>query len=460
MNKKALLLTAAFLSACIITALLFFSLNSFHYQRALGFQVLPDGNILVTDGGGALWTNTGSKVFIINKKGKVLWKYEKGISFAHSAVMRQNGNILIPDTNNDRLIEVNKAGEIIFSSENWNNGTGLYSDGTKMDYPNFVMETPEGNLLISSRYSSSVIESDWQGNTVWVYKKLRLQHAPVRLENGNTLISDSDGNRIIEVDRKGKTVWEYKNGLNWPRHARRLKSGNTLIADSNNNRVLEVAPDGKTVFEFGKGVLAWPYQADELESGNILIADAQRGKLIEVDRQGNVVWKFQRSNELLMWLKLPSKVKNGGAEQLNAKGLPKHWYVCDLVSPEGGTWSADKNIKFSGDVSFRIDGVGGEGQNRFWGQYLKVKKGAKSVVLSCMIRTKDVKEGAGMSINFVNRDRGLRGGVNSRIFKGGSEWTEIIITSAVPENAAVIGIVLSLVGPGTAWWDDVRLSYK
>src|SRR6056297_3186279 len=101
--KKIIITTSAVFAAAVISLFFLLKQPDFHFQRALGFQILGSGNILVTDGGGYDWTNTGSKVFIINRKGEVLWKYEKGINFAHSAVKLKNKNILIPHTNNDRI---------------------------------------------------------------------------------------------------------------------------------------------------------------------------------------------------------------------------------------------------------------------------------------------------------------------------------------------------------------------
>lgn len=431
--------------------------NNFHFQRALGFQILKNGNILVTDGGGYKLKNEGSKVFIIDFKGNILWKYDENIKFAHSAIQLRNENILIPDTNNDRLIEVDFNKKIVWSSEMWGNGTGKMSNGIKMDYPNFVQELENGHFLISDRYNSSIWEVDRTGKIFWSYNKTKLQHAPYQIDNGNIIIADSENNKIIEINKKGEKIWEYFSGLNWPRFAQRLKNGNTLITDSNNHRIIEVTKDGRIVFEYGKGELSMPYQAEELADGDILIADGQHGRLIKIDRKGKIKWRFEKKKFLLLdWLLLPSQIKNGGAEELEKNGLPRYWTACDLLAPDEGIFSIDKKEKFSGKNSFKIEANSGMNKNKMWGYFLK-NINAKKISLKCMIKTKNVKGGAGVSINFADSRVGLLGGMNSKIYNNDTEWTELVIVAPVPKGTKVIAVLLSLVGTGTVWWDDVKL---
>ncbi len=454
--KKLFIISGALLIAAAIFLFFLLKQPSFHFQRALGFQILKNGNILVTDGGGYDWTNTGSKVFIINRKGRVLWEYNKGVNFAHSAVKLKNNNILIPDTNNDRIVEVSPDKKIVWESRQWGNGTGKLSDGTIIDYPNYIEEAENGRFLLSARYSGAVFETNRKGKVFWSYKKLKKQHAPRRLKNGNTLIADSHGNRIIEVNRDGEIVWQYSKGLRWPRYADRLKNGNTLITDSNNDRILEITPGGEVVFEYGKGILAKPYQANELENGNIMISDAQHARLLEINRNKKIVWKYSSKNPEAVWLKMPFEMKNAGAEKLDENMMPLNWRVCDMIAPDAGIWSVDEKVSCEGENSFKISGKGNYGINKFWGQYIK-NIGGKKIKVSFMIKTKDVKQGAGVSINFVDFKGGIIGGVNSKAFKGDNNWTEILILTQVPDKTAVIGVTLSLVGPGTAWWDAGKM---
>ena len=101
--RIAVPVTAVLFLALSVAALALYLPGSdgFFFQRALGFQVLPDGDFLVTDGGGADWSDRGSKVFIIDAGGRLRWLHEGDLHFAHSSIMLRNGNILVPDTNAD-----------------------------------------------------------------------------------------------------------------------------------------------------------------------------------------------------------------------------------------------------------------------------------------------------------------------------------------------------------------------
>lgn len=427
----------------------------FEFQRALGFQVLGDGTILVTDGGGADFSDTGSKVFVIDRKGRRLWRDSAGLRFAHSAVRLSNGNVLVPDTNADRLVELGPSGTPVWSSAEWGNGTGLLSDGTRLDYPNHAVELSGGRWLVSGRYNDRVFETDRSGTVYWSFGGTRKQHAPRRLANGNTLIADSDGNRIIEVDPDGQVVWQYAEGLAWPRFAQRLANGDTLITDSNHHRVLQVTSEGQVVFEYGQGVLATPYQAEELPGGTIMIADAQHGRLLEIDREKRIVWRYERKSPFRRWLAMPTRLENGGAED-GTSGKPDSWIVCDLLGPDDAEWLRDEDARCEGSASFSIRAGSGQGLNRWWGQYVGTLKSG-TVTLRARVRTRGVLQGAGISVTFVDARGGILGGANSGAVSGDTDWRELVIIAPSPRETAVLGVSLSLIGPGQAWWDDVRL---
>ena len=150
---------------------------------------------------------------------KVVWQYGTGtngsgpgqLNNPNSAELLENGHILIADENNNRVIEVNRKGEI------------------KWQYP----ATPDPSLLSGAAFAS-------------------------RLPNGHTLITDSNNNRIIEVDHAGNVKWTFvtntRSGSNpnpLPTRAVRLENGYTLISDQFNHQVIEVDHGGNIVFTQG-----------------------------------------------------------------------------------------------------------------------------------------------------------------------------------------------------------------
>ena len=234
-------------------------------------HVLPNGNILTH-------TSSTLTVEIEPKKKEIVWKYESkpkegyaGKIEVHSFQRLADGNTMIAEGGNSRIIEVNAEGKI-------------------------VKEVP-----------LKVKQSNAHRDTRRVRK----------LDSGNYLVCQEGEGAAREYDPSGKVVWEYaldlgarkRSGGHGPEghgvelfSAYRLANGNTLIGGGNNNRVLEVDKDGKIVWQVDQGdlpgvTLAWVTALQVLPNGNVIIGNCHAGEknpqLIEVNRDKKVVWTFQ-----------------------------------------------------------------------------------------------------------------------------------------------------------------------
>ncbi|MBL8727112.1 MAG: hypothetical protein JNM25_01690 [Planctomycetes bacterium] len=190
------------------------------------------------------------------------------------------GFTLIADYSDNRVVEVDDQGRIVFVLEEI---LGAW-DAECLD---------NGNLLITEFSVSRVQEVDRKGKTVWMFEDLKNPYDADRLPNGNTLIADTFGSRVIEVDHGGNIVWSYANDIR-PFDCDRLPNGNTLIADQLKDRVIEVSPAGEIVWEIKN--LPSAHDADRLPNGNTLITLRNKGSVIEVDRDGKVVWELNGLN--------------------------------------------------------------------------------------------------------------------------------------------------------------------
>ncbi|HEX7916810.1 hypothetical protein [Rudaea sp.] len=178
-------------------------LSSFPGQHGLFVMITDQGN---------------QRVILVDLKKNIVWQYgTTGVSGSgpnqlnnpNSAELLENGNVLIADESNNRVIEVKPADNSI------------------------VATFTEGGMLSGAAFAS-------------------------RLDNGDTLISDSGNNSIVEVDAHDAIVWQYatnaqagSNPNPAPTRGIRLRNGNTLISDQFNNRVIEVTKDGTIVFQQG-----------------------------------------------------------------------------------------------------------------------------------------------------------------------------------------------------------------
>ena len=229
------------------------------------------------------------------------------------------GNILIADQFNNRVIEIEPSGKIVWSfgrgpddftaksvigvndAERVGSWTLMAGTGTPAGV---IPQAPDGVP------DNRVILVDQKGKIVWQYGQFgqtgsgpNQLNTPVQctfLPDFNILITDQANNRIIEVNFAKKIVWQYPGSntneadqLNGPNSAELLENGHILIADQGNNRAIEVTRGDKIVRMFTAGgtanIVAF---ASRLKNGDTLLTDAGNSRAVEVDANDNIVWQY------------------------------------------------------------------------------------------------------------------------------------------------------------------------
>ncbi|HLH53267.1 MAG TPA: hypothetical protein VKY92_06585, partial [Verrucomicrobiae bacterium] len=283
------------------------------------------------------------------------------------------GDILIADQFNNRAIEVDPSGKIL-----WQFGLGpndfspqsiigcndaqrvgeftlMAGTGTP---PGVIPQAPNGAV------DNRVILVDPRGRIVWQYGQFgqtgsdfNLLSTPVQstfLPTFHVLITDQGNNRIIEVDLHKRIVWQFPGSnitasaqLNSPNSAELLENGHVLIADENNNRAIEVTRDDQIVHTFtAGGSLGACAFASRLPNGHTLLTDASNSRAVEVDAMDNIVWQFVTDTDpSSVAAPLPTRairLRNGDtliSDQFNNRVI--------RVSPDGKT-VADYGLPLAG----------------------------------------------------------------------------------------------------------------
>ncbi len=226
----------------------------------------------------------------------VMYPQDSNVEAVDTSGTYGEGTTLICDNTNQRVIEVDEDGTILWSWE---------SDGV---HPVDAERLSGGvTMIVEVDYSSypyygRVIEVDPDGGIIWELGGLNLPYDAERLDNGNTLIACQHGNRVIEVEPDHDVVWEVSNNLkntartwlSYPIDVERLDNGNTLITDMYNDRVIEVEPDFDVVWETPWSGWLTLQDAKRLDNGNTLICSSSPGwnKVLEVDSSYNIVWEY------------------------------------------------------------------------------------------------------------------------------------------------------------------------
>lgn len=410
---------------------------------------LKNGNTLIADAGDE--TGAGSEIIEVNPEGQIVWQYGEGLRFAHSAQRLLNGNTLIADTTNNRVIEVNPAGEIVFTSDDWGNKTGMLSDGSHLHYPNDAHQLDDGNLIITDRNNNRCVIVDKKGNVKWTYDKdIVHPHNCDMLPNGNVIIADSDGKKVKEVNKDKEIVWQYGDGsshiLDWPRDADRLENGNTLITDSKNKRVIEVDHDGNLVWEYKVPYFCNFYEADKLPDGNVLISDQQHHRVIEVDPYGNIIWMFTNYCNTNI---IHRKISNGSFKERGEDGLPKDWILYSRFSEGGGRVIWDETAKPRPCPGLEYDRSG----VLCLQQVIAVKPG-RLYRMAGRLKTQEMAEGsfAYLQMAFLDAYGGLvqdaAKAPKGNLFTGDNDWTEDSLEAIAPEEATAVELRVAICGKG------------
>ncbi|HYL21988.1 MAG TPA: PQQ-binding-like beta-propeller repeat protein [Gemmatimonadales bacterium] len=232
------------------------------------------------------------------------------------------GNILIADQFNNRVIEVNPTGTIV-----WHFGLGPgdvsaasiigTNDAERVGALTLMAGTgaPPGTepLCPTGCADNRVMLVDHEGRIVWQYGTFGVTGAdanqlntPVQatyLPTGNVLITDQSNERIIEVERAHNAiVWQYgttgvigagADQLNNPNSAELLANGHILISDENNNRAIEVDRAKNVVATFtAGGTTSGVAFSSRLANGHTLITDSNNSRIVEVDANDQVVWQY------------------------------------------------------------------------------------------------------------------------------------------------------------------------
>lgn len=441
-----------------------------------------NGNILIVDAGN--WDRTGSKIVEMNPQGKPIWVYTGGLDFAHSAYPIDNGkDLLVSDTNNDRVFIINRQGQMLWNTDNLGGGKGFlgkgrFSNGGRLLYPNDAVLLSNGHILISSRMNSTVYEIDRKGKVYWSCARfMNKQHRPRLLPNGNLMVADSDNARAVIINHAcNKIVWQY-GGVNaqglynlaWPRSFNVAPNGDYIIGDSLHGRIIEITKSKKLVHQWTGFPAQTPYYIEVQPNGDMLFADNSLHGAVELAPSGKLVHTYGTQPPG----SLPTSPVNGGFETGQAQGWTKGDLLAETL-PAGvrATMSFDTHQKHSGKSSAKISWNRKTPHNfLFWSQAVTVQAG-HTYKFTGWIKTKHVAPCNGCnfgkgtpeltsaySVGFIKPGPYAPPlGPSLPLVDGTTNWKQISATFTVPSG--VIGVTLNaeLLGKGTVWFDDVSLT--
>ena len=218
--------------------------------------ILPNGNLLLTLSKTKAYP--GGAVVEVTRDQKVIWEYKGTQSEVNTAVLIDNGNIMLTEAGDKpRLLEVARDGSIKVEIP-----LGCQTTNHHLQ-SRMARKLPNGHYLVPQ--DKTVREYDASGKIIWERKSPESEldnrsFCCLRNAAGHTLISLTLGNHLIEVDESGKIVWE-------------LRDGDLPGVPVNRTTALSWLPNGNIVF-------------------SNYAARAPQAKVVEITRDKKVVWTY------------------------------------------------------------------------------------------------------------------------------------------------------------------------
>lgn len=246
---------------------------------------MANRNTLITD-------YSLNRVVEITPSGRVYWEYNgrKTAEHALSNPVRATANglqhVLIVDQGRHRVLEVNKESDFLMMYGKTDE-PGI-KDG-QLNMPSDIQRLFNGNLLITDTGNHRIIELE-DANIVWQYGNpdnldsggygsdpglLSYPQSALRLANGNTLIVDAGNMRLIEVTDEGDIIWEHHTNEGPEEHQmdspfRAAKTTTGLVMVLSETSVMEIDPNEKKV--------VWACQLSEFERAKMILKAETQAK--------------------------------------------------------------------------------------------------------------------------------------------------------------------------------------
>ncbi len=202
--------------------------------------------------------------------GKITWQYGhysragSGAGYLHTpddAYPLANGDIVVADIENCRVMEINPAKQIVHQ---WGR-TGACTPAAPTTFGRPNGDTP--------------------------------------LPDGGILITEITGSRVVRLAADGHVVFDIHVPVHYASDAQLDSAGNVIVADYwNPGSVVKVSPTGKLLWRYaptsGAGRLDHPSLATPLPDGTISINDDFRHRLVIVDPATNkIVWQYGTTDQ-------------------------------------------------------------------------------------------------------------------------------------------------------------------
>lgn len=266
-------------------------------------SALGNYNLLIADEG-------NGRLLIVTPQKKILWTYHfHGVppgQGADDAFFTDHGNQIITNLEHGQFIE---KIDIAKRKPVWQYGHLGYPghlDG-KLYFPDDAYQMPNGNVIVADIRNCRIIsispdkqitrQAGQTGNCSGTAGTLRSPNGDTPLSNGNMLVSEIQNHTLTELDANWQPMWTLKLPIRYPSDPQPTQDGNIVVAGyTNPGKIIIIKRDGKVLWSYkatNGGSLNHPSLAEQLPNGNIIATDDLNDRVIVIDPKTNrILWQY------------------------------------------------------------------------------------------------------------------------------------------------------------------------
>jgi outer membrane protein assembly factor BamB len=267
----------------------------------------PNGVLIADRGNGRL--------IVLNPAGAIVWTFPVAGSFARPTAFNADDAFFTPDgksiTANDEGRHVIYLIDVATRKVTWSYGhLGIMGSAPGyLNTPDDAYGLPNGDIIVADINNCRVIEiapdkrivRQWGRTGVCVTNAPLTYGAPngdTPLPDGGLLVTQIHGARVERLSPTGQVVWDIHVPIVYPSDAQLDADGNIIVAGfTDPGAVVCVTTTGKLVWRYapssGAGRLNHPSLAMPLGNGLVSINDDDRNRLIVIDTTTlKIVWQY------------------------------------------------------------------------------------------------------------------------------------------------------------------------
>lgn len=260
-------------------------------------------DVLIADRGNA-------RLLLVSPAKQILWEYHfpdaPGGEGADDAFFADSGRSVMTNLEHGQVI---RKIDIATKTVAWDYGTLGHKGATPgmLNFPDDAYQLPNGNIMVADIRNCRILEiapdksivrqAGRTGDCSGRPGTLSSPNGDRPLPDGHVLVSLIQGHALVELDAAWKEVLRLTLPIRYPSDPQPTMDGNIIVAGyTNPGPIIEIARDGHVLWTYAPqkgGTLNKPSLAAELPNGNVIATDDLNARVVVIDKAtSRILWQY------------------------------------------------------------------------------------------------------------------------------------------------------------------------